>query len=313
METQIQGAQKMGCSPGFLHRRIEFACFGVICEPEKGNAGMKNILKPLGSLIVGCAIAVLLAAVGCSTAPVTGRHQLNTVSSGDEVKLGLSSFEQLKTNTPISHDGAMNAMVQRVGKRVAVAASNDLPAAQWEFVVFESPEANAFCLPGGKVGVYTGLLQIIKDDAELATVIGHEVGHATAHHGAERMSEATAMQELGQLLGSAVTTSNQIVQSAFPIAYGGITKYGRSLPHSRAQESEADHIGVIYMARAGYDPQKSLDFWQRFAEYIKQHGGGSESRLSKYLSDHPVTSDRIADLKKWLPQAQAEYQKSRMR
>src|SRR5213075_1385917 len=161
---------------------------------------MKNTLKRFGPLIAICAIAILLASVGCSTTPITGRHQLNIVSSGDEVKLGLSSFEQLKTNTPISHDSAMNAMVQRVGKRVALAASNDLPDAHWEFVVFESPEANAFCLPGGKVGVYTGLLQIIKDDAELATVIGHEVGHATAHHGAERMSEASVMQGLGQLL-----------------------------------------------------------------------------------------------------------------
>lgn len=274
---------------------------------------MKTFLRQYAACIVIGGIVALVAAAGCSTTPVTGRHQLNVVSSGDEVKLGLSSFEELKTNTPISHDAAMNAMVQRVGKRVAVAASNDLPAAQWEFVVFESPEANAFCLPGGKVGVYTGLLQIIKDDAELATVVGHEVGHATAHHGAERMSEAMAMQKVGQWLGSAITSSNQLIQSAFPVAYGGVTKYGRSLPHSRAQESEADHIGVIYMARAGYDPQKSLDFWQRFAEYIKQHGGGSESLLSKYSSDHPVTSERIADLKKWLPEAQAEYQKSKMR
>ena len=276
---------------------------------------MKNFvnLKQLGAWPIAALLALLLVIIGCSTTPVTGRHQLNIISAGDEVKLGLSSFEELKTNTPISRDTTMNATVQRVGKRVALAASNDLPNAQWEFVVFQSEEANAFCLPGGKVGVYSGLLQIIKDDAELATVIGHEVGHATAHHGSERMSEAMAMQKVGQYLGSAITTDNQIVQSAYPVAYGGITKYGRSLPHSRAQESEADHIGVIYMARAGYDPKKSLDFWQRFSEYIKQHGGGSESLLSKYSSDHPVTSDRIADLKKWMPEADAEYQKSKLR
>src|SRR5439155_19006580 len=155
------------------------------------------------------------------------------------------SFDQLKTNTPISRDAAMNEMVQRVGKRIAAAAGHDLPDAQWEFVVFDSKEANAFCLPGGKVGVYTGLLQLIKEDAELATVIGHEVGHATAHHGAERMSEAMAMQGFGQLLGSVITTTNQLVQSAFPVAYGGLTTVGRSLPDSRKQESEADHRGVI--------------------------------------------------------------------
>jgi metalloendopeptidase OMA1, mitochondrial len=272
---------------------------------------MKNGFVALGVSLV-CGAACLIMA-GCSTAPVTGRSQLNLVSAGDETKLGLSAFDQLKTNTPISRDPALNAMVQRVGKRVAIAASNDLPGAQWEFVVFDSKEANAFCLPGGKVGVYSGLLQITKDDAQLATVMGHEIGHATAHHGAERMSEAMAMEKLGQWLGSAITSTNELAQSAFPLAYGGITKYGRSLPHSRKQESEADHIGVIYMARAGYDPAKAVEFWEYFSAYIKQQGGGSDSFLAKFMSDHPVDSDRIADLKKLVPQAQAEFRKSTMK
>src|SRR5437870_3319507 len=143
--------------------------------------------------------ALLLLGISCSTVPVTGRHQLNLVSAGQETQLGLSSFDQLKKDTPINHDPAMNDMVQRVGKRIAQVASKDLPDAQWEFVVFESKEANAFCLPGGKVGVYTGILPITKDDAGLATVIGHEVGHAVAHHGSERMSEAMVIQGGGQL------------------------------------------------------------------------------------------------------------------
>src|SRR5256885_4077436 len=269
-----------------------------------GPAGMKNVSYRYIKPAILC-IITLAVVIGCSTTPVTGRRQLNIVSSGEEVKLGLSSFEQLKTNTPISKDAKFNAMVERVGKRIALAASNDLPGAQWEFVVFDSKEANAFCLPGGKVGVYTGLLEIIQDDAELATVIGHEVGHATAHHGAERMSEAVAIQGLGQVLGSA--SSSQLYQSAFPLAYGGVTTLGRTLPHSRKQESEADHIGLVYMARAGYDPRRALDFWQRFAEYSKQHGGGSQGFLSKYLSDHPVDSERIADLKAWMPQAVTEF------
>jgi predicted Zn-dependent protease len=273
---------------------------------------MKNRIRKLNVWVAGW-VAVMLLIAGCSTAPVTGRRQLNLVSAGDETKLGLTSFEQLKTNTPISKDPQANAMVQRVGKKIAEVAGKDLPDAQWEFVVFDSPEANAFCLPGGKVGVYTGLLKIIKDDAELATVIGHEVGHATAHHGAERMSEAMAMQKLGEALGSAVTSTNQLVQTAFPLAYGGVTKYGRSLPHSRAQESEADRIGVIYMARAGYDPKKAVEFWERFAEYNKARGGGSDSFLSKFLSDHPVDSQRIAKLKELLPQAEAEFLKSKSR
>src|SRR5215831_8213662 len=135
-------------------------------------------------------LLITLTLVACSTVPVTGRKQLNLVSAGEETQLGMTSFDQLKKETKISTDPAANEMVQRVGKRIAMVASNDMPDAKWEFVVFDSPEANAFCLPGGKVGVYTGILPITKDDAGLATVIGHEVGHAVAHHGAERISES---------------------------------------------------------------------------------------------------------------------------
>jgi predicted Zn-dependent protease len=240
---------------------------------------------------------------------VTGRHQLNLVSASEETQLGLSSFDQLKTNTPVNHDPAVNAMVQRVGKRIADVAGKDLPNAQWEFVVFESKEANAFCLPGGKVGVYTGILPITKDDAGLATVLGHEIGHATAHHGSERMSEAKAIEGTGQLLGSAVSEK---YQGAALLAYGGITKVGVELPFSRKQESEADHIGIIYMARAGFDPAGAVSFWERFAEFNKQQAGGAQdSYFSKFLRTHPVDSVRIADLKKLLPEAQAELSKSK--
>src|SRR6185369_10235936 len=170
------------------------------------------------------------------------------VSSGEETKLGLTSFEQLKKETPISHDPAANAMVERVGKRVAAVAGKDLPNAQWEFVVFESQEANAFCLPGGKVGVYTGLLPIALTDAGLATVIGHEVGHAVAHHGAERMSHAMVMEGGGQIVGSALASSDPKWQGLAMAAYGLGSKVGVELPFDRKQESEADHIGIVYMA-----------------------------------------------------------------
>ncbi|MEI7533046.1 MAG: M48 family metallopeptidase [Verrucomicrobiae bacterium] len=262
-------------------------------------------MKTLKHFFLGVALVFLLALVsGCDTVPVTGRHQLNLVSSSQEMRLGLSSFDKLKQTTPISHDPAANALVQKVGKRIAAVTSADMPNAQWEFVVFESPEANAFCLPGGKVGVYTGILPITKDEAGLATVIGHEVSHAVARHGAERMSEAMLEQMGGQVLGVSLANSDPRMQAAAQVAYGLTTQLGRELPHSRAQESEADHIGLIYMARAGYDPQAAVLFWQRFMQYNQQHGGNS---TPVFLRTHPLDETRIRQLQQWMPQAEAQY------
>jgi len=262
-----------------------------------------------GFLAVALALAFSFS-TGCSTVPVTGRQQLNLISPAQETELGLASFTQLKKETPISHDPAINKMVQRVGNRIAAVASQDLPDARWEFVVFESKEANAFCLPGGKVGVYTGILSITKDEAGLATVIGHEVGHAVAHHGAERISEAMLLQGGGELLGSTLSSADPAWQQAAAVAYGAGTTLGRELPHSRKQESEADHIGIMYMARAGYDPKAAVEFWQRFAEYNRQQGQ-ENSWLSKFLSTHPLNEDRIAQLEQLLPAAEAEYARSK--
>jgi predicted Zn-dependent protease len=228
------------------------------------------------------------------------------------MQLGLTAFDQLKQETPISHDPELNAMVQRVGKRIAAVADKDLPDAQWEFVVFESKEANAFCLPGGKVGVYTGLIPIAKDDAGLATVMSHEIGHAVAHHGAERMSEAMVLEGAGQALGTAVSGADARVQQATMLAYGAGSKVGRELPHSRKQELEADHIGMIYMARAGYDPNAAIEFWQRFSDYNKARGG-SDSWVAKFLSTHPVDEVRIQELRKLLPEAERAFSRSVIR
>jgi len=251
---------------------------------------------------LGLASAVLVILAACTTAPVTGRKQLSLVSADQETQLGLSEFDKMKKETPISNDPQSNALVQKVGKRIAAVASKDLPGAQWEFVVFESKEANAFCLPGGKVGVYTGILPITKTEEGLATVLGHEIAHAAAHHGAERMSDALAAQTGAQLAGAAASSYNQNLGSLATTAFPALAQVGVILPFSRIQESEADHIGLIYMARAGYDPKAAVDFWQRFAEYNKSQGGGGGIAL---LRTHPVDEVRIADLKKWLPEAQA--------
>jgi metalloendopeptidase OMA1, mitochondrial len=253
-------------------------------------------------------LASLLVVTGCTTVPITGRHQFNIISTDQETQLGLSSFSELKSQTPISKDAAVNAMVQRVGQRIAAVAGKDLPEAKWEFVVFESSEANAFCLPGGKVGVYTGLLPVTKTEAGLATVLGHEIGHAVAHHGAARMSQAMATQGLGELAGAYVGSSKYAqYQELFMGLYGVGAKVGVELPYSRLQESEADHIGIVYMARAGYEPKEAVSFWERFSQFNAQQGGPGTPTL---LRTHPVDSVRIKQLQQWMPEAEAAYIKA---
>lgn len=251
-------------------------------------------------------IASIIAAllVGCATTPITGRRQLNFIGEAQEVQLGMTEFEKLKSTTPISDDPEANALVERVGRKIAAVASGDLEHAQWEFVVFESEQPNAFCLPGGKVGIYTGILPITKDEAGLATVIGHEVAHAAARHGGERMSRAMAAQTGGQILGVALSGSDPRVQSLFQLAYPIGAQVGLLLPHDRMQEAEADRMGLIYMARAGYNPQAAVEFWKRFAAYNQTKGGGGPPA---FLRTHPVDEVRIENLKQWLPEAMAEY------
>lgn len=250
---------------------------------------------------ISCLLAVTCFAFsGCATSD-TGRYQLSLISADQEMQLGLTAFEQMKKEVPISKNAEYNALVARVGARIAEQAKSKLPDAKWEFVVFESQEANAFCLPGGKVGVYTGILPITKTEEGLATVIGHEVAHASQHHGAERMSDALAIQKVTQTAGGMVSEK---YQAAAAIAFGVAGK-GAELGFSRTHESEADRVGLRYMAQAGYNPEEAVKFWERFSEATKSQAGGIQN--IKWFRTHPLNTDRIADLKKWMPEAKALY------
>jgi predicted Zn-dependent protease len=246
-------------------------------------------------------LAVLAWLTGCAVVPETGRKQLILITPSQEMQLGLTAFNQMKKEVPISKDLAWNAALQKVGRRIAGVAT--LPNAQWEFVLFGSKELNAFCLPGGKVGVYYGILPVLKDEAGLATVIGHEVAHATAHHGAERISEALLMETGGNIVSAYMQDKDPKHQAAVVTAYGLGTQLLRALPHSRKQESEADYIGLLYMARAGYNPEAAVAFWERFAEVNRRAG----SATPWFLRTHPLDEKRIQDLKARLPEAKAQY------
>lgn len=258
-------------------------------------------------IMLGAALIAGLALVACKTVPETGRSAFNIVGADEEMRMGLSAFEEIKRTEKRSSNSAANAMVQRVGKRIAAVANKDVPNARWEFVLFENNEPNAFALPGGKVGINTGILPITKNDAGLAAVLGHEIGHVTAHHGAERMSEQLAIGVVGAGVGMAMSKQGQATQQAASVAFGLGATGLVALPHSRGQESEADHIGLNYMAKAGYNPREAINFWERFRDYNNKKGG----RPPEFLSTHPTDQRRIDDLKnQWLPQAEVLYKTS---
>ena len=263
-------------------------------------------VSKLGLCLTTAAWATMLTA--CTTAPETGRSQLLLIGTAEEAQLGLDAFQEIKRKTPIVRDGPQAAQVQRVGWRIAAVAP--VPHAQWELVLFQDADnANAFALPGGKIGVYTGILPIAESDAGLATVIAHEIAHVAARHGAERMSRSLLIELGGLALSTALGTDAGITRSVAMEAYNVGTKVGVALPYSRAKESEADHLGLLYMARAGYDPRQAIAFWQRFADYSRKR----RDEPLEFLSTHPLDSARIAELERWMPAAVEEYERATSR
>jgi predicted Zn-dependent protease len=240
-----------------------------------------------------------LLVAACASAPYTGRRQLLMTSEGGETRMGYQAFDQIKRQYRVSRDPDTNALVSLVGRRIADAAQR--PDYRWEFVVLEGKEANAFCLPGGKVGIFTGILKYTRDEAGMATVISHEVAHALARHAGERLSQSMLAQAGGLGLGVALGGMGSTASTAIMQGYSLGTQLGILLPYSRTQESEADHVGLILMAKAGYDPAQALEFWKRMMT------GEKGAKLPQFMSTHPNDASRLNELQAFLPEARKYY------
>ena len=267
---------------------------------------IKRIIILFAALIISGLI------YSCSTVPITGRSQLDLIPDNEMLSMSFQQYDQFLKDNKESTNKQQIALVKKVGKRVADAVekyfsehnlSNQLHGYKWEFHLIESKEANAWCMPGGKVVVYTGILPITKTESGLAVVLGHEIAHAVAKHGNERMSQGLLTQLGGMALSEAIKNKPDLTQNIFMAAFGIGAQVGILLPYSRLQESEADHLGLIFMAMAGYDPHEALDFWQRMTTMQK---GQSPP---EFLSDHPSNESRIEKIKEEMPEAMKYYHK----
>ena len=249
--------------------------------------------------------------ISCSTVPLTGRSQLNMIPDSEMLAMSFQQYGQFLNENPRSTNQANVDMVRRVGLNIQIAVeeymaqnnlSENLEGYSWEFNLVENDQVNAWCMPGGKVVVYSGILPITQDEAGLAVVMGHEIAHALAEHGNERMSQQL-LQQAGAI-GLMVAMKDEPVQTQalWMTVYGVGTTVAVMLPYSRTHESEADHLGLIFMAKAGYDPQKAPEFWQRMSA-----GKGGEP--PEFLSTHPSDQTRINDLNSWMPEAMNYYNK----
>ena len=262
--------------------------------------------------VVLCMLTIAVSITGCETNPYTGRKQLLMTSIGQEIQMGAQAYNQVKSdpNMRPSQDPREVEPVKRVAARIVEAAKRSKYAEmakqfQWEVTVIKDDKtANAFALPGGKMAVYTGIFSMARTEAGLAAVMGHEVVHALARHGAERMSQGQVANTVLQVAGAAIGLSggNPLLGQATMAALGAGAQVGVLLPFSRKHESEADYVGILLAADAGYDPRESVALWERMA----QSGGGGQP---EFMSTHPSHDTRIEQLKEWMPEAMAIYQK----
>ncbi len=245
----------------------------------------------------------------CSTVPLIGRKQVSLLPESNMVEMSLTSYSQFLKENKLSANKEQSDIVKRVGARMSVAVEKYLQENgyqdriadfKWEFNLVESSEVNAWCMPGGKVVFYTGILPLTKNDAGIAVVMSHEIAHAVARHGNERMSQQLLVQFGGVALSEALKTKPEQTQTLFQAAYGLGTQYGVMLPYSRQHEYEADKMGLIFMAMAGYDPNEAVGFWERMA-------ANSAAKVPEFLSTHPVEQNRIAAIKANMPEALKIY------
>ena len=261
-------------------------------------------MRKIASLFVA-----LLLLAGCSSVPLTGRKQVLLVSDQEVLSSSLTQYNDYIKTAKKSTNANKSAMVTRVGKKIAAATEDYLRANgmadevknfSWEFNLVNDPQVNAFCMPGGKIVVYEGLLPLVSSDDELAVVIGHEVAHAVAKHSNERMSQQLMAQYGAAILGAAVSNKSAAVQQAANTVYGVGAQYGVMLPFSRKHESEADYMGLVFMTMAGYNPDVAVNFWQKMS-------AGKSGATPEFMSTHPSDATRISEIQRALPEIKAKY------
>lgn len=262
------------------------------------------------ALLIAGPLALLSPLTGCSTVAVTGRSQLDLIPASTMLSLSDEQYGAFLSANKLSTNREQTALVKRVGARIQGAVedyfrsenmSDQLQGYSWQFNLIESKEANAWCMPGGRVVVYTGILPVTQTEAGLAVIVAHEVAHAVAEHGGERMSQELLAQLGGMALSEAVSKKPKQTQQIYMTAFGLGAQYGALLPFSRLQENEADHLGLIFMAMAGYDPNEALVFWRR----MSQSNAGQAP--PEFMSTHPSDATRIAKIEQAMPEAMQYY------
>lgn len=264
---------------------------------------MKKLIKPY--LIKVVLISSVLIIEACSTVPLIGRRQVSLLPESNMVEMSLTSYSDFLKENKLSGNKTQTDMIKRVGARISVGVetylrnngfSDRVADFKWEFNLVENDQLNAWCMPGGKVVFYTGILPVAKNDVGVAVVMAHEIAHAVARHGNERMSQQMVAQFGSAALSEIIKTKPEETQAIYQSVFGIGAQYAVMLPYSRLHEYEADKLGLIFMAIAGYEPEEAIGFWERMA-------ANSTAKMPEFLSTHPVEQNRIEAIRNFLPEA----------